>query len=116
MTYLYIVPVQHNDKLYGPVKLMRLYEKLEPQILLEEYNEPDIKKHHAVCEWIKTELMCLSNDDDAINEYVSIISSLGFESEVNRAYSARFGVPIHMIDMPGSQSKLIEDFEHEHHN
>jgi len=112
MGNLYIVATNHLDQVHGPRKLLSLYDRIHPDILLSEINEEDLRKFSNLCENLKVELRQLTPDHEGVNDFMNGFStSLGFEYYTNKQYAREHSIPNHMIDMPGGQSKLYNQLE-----
>lgn len=112
MGNLYIIATSHEDFTHGPGKLLRLYEEIKPDILLSEMSEQDFRKFQEICARFDQQLRTVSDDNEGIDSFMALLrDSVGYERRVNQEYADRYGVPHFMIDMPGGQSKMLQEAE-----
>jgi len=112
MSNLYIITTDHRDQIHGPKKLLTLYDRIHPDILLSEINEEDLQKFTNFCRNLMARLRQLTPDQKGVDDFMNIFTmSSGFEYYANEEYAQNYGISNHMVDMPGGQSKFYSQLE-----
>lgn len=112
MGRLILIATRHDDYIKGPVKLMRVYKQIRPDMLLQEMSDVDLEFYHGMCGRVESDFRRLSDDSAGVDNFMFLFrSTLGFEGMVNRTYAAARGIPNHKIDLPGRHIKFFEKTE-----
>jgi hypothetical protein len=100
MSNLYIIATSHDDRVRGPEKLLRIYERIKPDILLSESDKESL---NILREWylgIESRLMKLTEDEQAVKMFIGFFRDygLGFETNTNVEYAKRHGINHYFSD------------------
>lgn len=109
MSNLYLIATEHVDLVRGPEKLVRVYDRIKPDILLSEMNEIDYRRAREVVKRFSGGLKKFITDERLLGQFIDYLkkSSVGFEYPTNEAYAREHGISNYQIDLPGSQGRLI---------
>jgi hypothetical protein len=110
MSNLYLIATRHDDLVLGPEKLLRVYDRIKPDILLSEMHETDFPKPIPIIEKFRYDLNEFTQDQEGLDEFIGVFSrgSIGgFEYPTNQSYSRDHRTPNYLIGMPGSLDRLF---------
>lgn len=109
---IYLIGTYHHDKDKGPHKLLEVYDRINPDMILSECDSDTYRHVITLLNHFKAELRKHTSDLDGIDDFIRTYqASLCFEIPFNIEYSKNRSIPHHMIDSPKAQQKVYRSLE-----
>lgn len=110
---LYLIGVDHRDRIDGPARLSALYDKLKPRAILDERSEDHQRKNEDLCRYLLDGLNRLSDDRNGIIRIMTLFqyAAFPFPSQDNETYARSNGIPFYFAGIPDPRNEDTSGLE-----
>jgi hypothetical protein len=110
MSNLYLIATNHLDIVRGPEKLLRVYDRINPDLILSETSADALAFLREYYSGLEERFMRLTTDKKGVRELIDYFLNfgLGFEINTNEQYAQKHGIENHLVDRSFGQEKIFQ--------